>query len=55
MVPGVIAKTNRELADAILNAEEQFDLERMKQFRDYFMSACDGNSTNRIIDKYIAR
>ena len=55
MVPGVIAKTNGELADAILNAEEQFDLERMKQFRDYFMSACDGNSTNRIIDKYIAR
>ena len=55
MVPGRIVKTNYELADAILHAEEQFDLQRMKDFRDYFMSACDGNCTNRIIEKYIER
>lgn len=53
MVPGRIVSTNYELVDAIKNAYRDFDPERMRAFKEYFMSACDGHSTERIVDKYI--
>lgn len=53
MVPGRIVSTNYELVDAIKNAYCDFDPERMRAFKEYFMSACDGHSTERIVDKYI--
>lgn len=47
-VPGKIVRTNGELIDA-LKAHE-FEQEKMLPFRQKFMSACDGHSTQRIID-----
>lgn len=49
-VPGEIAKNTEELAKAIMNAEKNFDREKIAAFREKFMSACDGNSTERIIE-----
>lgn len=48
-VPGKIAKTGRELIEALKTAESDFDKEKMAIFRERFMSACDGNSTQRIL------
>lgn len=47
-VPGEIAKTTDELAAAILNADKNFDKEKVISFKEKFMSACDGKSTERI-------
>ncbi len=44
-VPGPIASTDDEVIDYILNGT---DMSKVKQFREKFMSACDGNSTQRI-------
>lgn len=53
-VPGEIVKTNEELAEAIKRAEESYDYEKLERFREKFMSACDGNSTQRVFDLFIA-
>ncbi|MBQ8504186.1 MAG: CDP-glycerol glycerophosphotransferase family protein [Clostridia bacterium] len=49
-VPGEIVKNTEELAQAILNAENSFNKEKVVAFRERFMSACDGNSTQRVFD-----
>lgn len=48
-VPGEIVKTTEELAAAIINADKHFDKEKVIAFKEKFMSACDGNSTQRIL------
>ena len=48
-VPGPIVKTSAELADKIKNSDG-FDLNRIKEFQNRFMGACDGHSTRRIVD-----
>ena len=53
MVPGPIVRNSAELAGAVLRAEEEYDPERMARFREKFMSACDGHSTERIIEKWM--
>lgn len=47
--PGLIAKTNDEMIDYIKNIDTQFDLQKIKDFRQKFMSSCDGHSTERIL------
>lgn len=49
LVPGKIAKTGDELIEALKTAESDFDEEKLKKFKNKFMSACDGNSTKRIL------
>ena len=50
-VPGEIAKTTDELITAINNAESSpLDL---SDFREKFMSCCDGHSTQRIFEKIV--
>lgn len=44
-VPGPIARTDDEVISYILG---QPDMSKVKQFREKFMSACDGNSARRI-------
>ncbi|BBF44241.1 putative polyribitolphosphotransferase [Lachnospiraceae bacterium KM106-2] len=46
--PGEITKNMDELKLALVNDEK--NLEKIKQFREYFMDAVDGNATNRICD-----
>lgn len=51
-VPGPIVKTNDELIKAIKGIENWFDEKRIKDFKQKYLSACDGHSTDKII-KYI--
>lgn len=53
-VPGKIAKNTDELIDCIHNADSDYDQSVIDEFRNKFMSACDGHSTERIFDKLIA-
>lgn len=50
LAPGPVVKNTIELLDFILNIETQFDKNRVKDFREKFMSSCDGHATKRIID-----
>jgi len=48
-VPGPIVRTTEELLHHIRYIE-QYDWKRLEQFRDRYMSGCDGHSTERILD-----
>ena len=50
LAPGLIAKTNEELLEYIQNIESRFDAQAVLDFKERFMSACDGRATERIID-----
>lgn len=47
--PGPIVKSTEEVIDYILNIRDKFDKQRVIDFKNKFMSACDGNATQRII------
>ena len=49
-VPGKIVKTTEEIASAIKEADTSFDKEKVISFKNKFMSACDGKSTQRIFE-----
>ena len=53
-VPGKIAKNTDELIECIRNAEKDFDKAAVENFKNKFMSACDGRSTERIFQQLIA-
>ena len=50
LTPGPVFMTDEEIIDYIKNIDQRFDRERVSEFKDKFMSSCDGNATNRIID-----
>ena len=50
MTPGPICEDADTLLQAIENNLQHFDAERIRQFRNKFMSACDGHSTKRIME-----
>lgn len=47
-VPGPIFDTTAQIVDYIENIDERFDRQRVIDFRNKFMSSCDGNVTERI-------
>lgn len=49
-VPGPIYKTTEEILDYIKNIDKKFDKEIVKQFKEKYMSACDGHATDRIME-----
>ena len=51
-VPGGIYYNEEELVQGI-SGDKEVSLEKIKRFREKFMSSCDGNSTSRIISKII--
>lgn len=51
LTPGPVCRTNEEMIDYIRNIDRLFDREKVARFRDKFMSACDGHSTERILRK----
>lgn len=51
LTPGPVCRTNREMLDYIRRIDELFDREEVERFRAKFMSACDGHSTERILQK----
>lgn len=50
-VPGPIARTNAQIVKHIQNHSDTFDSSKIVAFKEKFMSACDGNCTNRIINE----
>ena len=49
-VPGKIVRNTTMLAKAIKDADKSFDKEKVIAFKEKFMSACDGNSTERVLE-----
>lgn len=50
LAPGPVVKNTCEIIDYITNIDEKFDKKQVQDFRQKFMSSCDGNATNRILD-----
>ncbi len=50
LTPGPVFKTTDEIKDYILNIDDNYDKNTVINFRNKFMSACDGNATQRIIN-----
>ncbi len=48
-VPGPIHTTCEEMIDYIKNLDTQFDKNKVIEFKNKFMSACDGHATERIM------
>lgn len=48
-VPGPIYSTNEEMLEYIKNINKKFDKQKVIDFRDKYMSACDGHATERIM------
>lgn len=54
-VPGPIYTDTEEIIEYIKNIDKNFDKERVKKFREKYMSACDGHATDRIINLVFGR
>lgn len=50
LTPGECFYTTEDIADYIKNIDSDFNPEPIIAFKNKFMSSCDGNATNRIID-----
>ena len=48
VTPGPLCATNEELIDYISNLDKRFNKQEVIDFKEKFMSACDGHSTERI-------
>lgn len=53
MTPGPVVKTSDEVIDFIENIEERFDRQQVVDFKNKFMSACDGHATERILERVV--
>lgn len=51
LTPGPVFRENAELINYLTRIPEVFDVQRVRSFRDKFMSACDGHSTERIYEE----
>ena len=49
-MPAPLVTEGEKLAQAVLDSEKSFDREGVERFTEKYMSACDGRSTERIID-----
>lgn len=49
-VPGPIFATNEEIIEYIQNIDAQFNKSKVIDFKNKFMSACDGHATERILN-----
>ncbi len=50
LTPGPVFTTNLEIIEYIKHLEEHFDKQQIIDFKNKFMSACDGHATERIMD-----
>ena len=50
MTPGPVCRTNEEMIEWILQADRNFDRKTVTDFREKYMSACDGRATQRILE-----
>lgn len=50
ITPGPVVTTSQEIVDYIVNTDQWFDPQEVIDFKNRFMSACDGHSTERIVN-----
>ena len=50
LTPGPVCRTNEEMIDYIRHIDERFEKQQVIDFKNKFMSACDGHATERILD-----
>ncbi len=50
LTPGPVVKTTEEIIEYIKNIEQSFDKQKVIDFKNKFMNACDGKATQRLID-----
>ena len=50
MTPGPICRTTEKMIEYIRTIEHSFDRQRVIDFKNKFMSACDGHATERILE-----
>ncbi|MDO4485177.1 MAG: CDP-glycerol glycerophosphotransferase family protein [Bacillota bacterium] len=50
ITPGPICRTTEEMIDYIKNIDKAFDKQEVVDFKNKFMSSCDGRSTDRIFE-----
>jgi CDP-glycerol glycerophosphotransferase (TagB/SpsB family) len=50
LAPGPVLTTNLDMIDYIKNIDTRFDKQRVVDFKNKFMSSCDGHATERIMD-----
>ncbi|MFT3952374.1 MAG: CDP-glycerol glycerophosphotransferase family protein [Oscillospiraceae bacterium] len=50
-LPAAIVTDATQLAAAIVHEDESFDRNAMRRFKEQYMSACDGNATERIVNE----
>ncbi|MDO4344848.1 MAG: CDP-glycerol glycerophosphotransferase family protein [Eubacteriales bacterium] len=55
MAPGPIYDTTEQIVHYIQNIDTEFDRRRVADFRNKFMSACDGHATDRILELISAK
>lgn len=48
LAPGPYISTQDKLLEAVLTVDDWFDIDRVRKYKELFMSACDGHSTERI-------
>ena len=53
--PGPICTNDEQMIDFIENIEAKFDKQAIVDFKNKFMSSCDGNATKRILEKVFAQ
>lgn len=51
LTPGPVFSDNDVMIDYLQHLDERFDVERVRAFREKFMSACDGHATERICEE----
>ena len=50
MAPGPIVTGTEEIINYIQNVDTMFDKKKMREFKERFMSSCDGHATDRIFE-----
>ena len=50
LTPGPVCRSHYEMIDYIKNIDTRFDRDKVRAFRERFMSACDGHATERILE-----
>lgn len=50
LTPGPVCGTNEEMIDYIRHIDERFDRQQVIDFKNKFMSACDGHATERVLE-----
>lgn len=55
LAPGPVVTNTIDLLEYVQHLDERFDKNRVKDFRQKFMSSCDGHATERIINTTISK